>query len=131
MQTATVTRFDKGQALYQAGAVRRASNDGLYIVKSATNAHQEYTVRIGERARCECKDFQARGAVCKHQLAAMEFEKAERAALEQRAGRVWTVEYYTLSDGRASVDVIAETREQAIAQAKQTCDNFDQVVTVR
>jgi len=87
MQTATLTRQDKGLALYQAGAVRRASDDGLYIVKSATNAHQEYTVRIGIDARCQCKDAQMRGVVCKHQWAVIEFERAERAEFEQRAGR--------------------------------------------
>lgn len=128
---AQTTRQERGAELNQAGAVRRASTDGLYIVKSASNAHQEYCVRIGERAQCGCKDFEVRGAVCKHQIAVIEFERAERQALEQRAGRVWRVEYYTLSDGRNAVDVIAETSEQAIAQAKQTRWDFDQLATVR
>ena len=71
------TRRERRRKLHAAGAVRRASNDGLYIVKSATNVHQEYAVRIGARARCECGDFQAHGAACKHMFAVDEFEKAK------------------------------------------------------
>jgi hypothetical protein len=78
------TRRERRRKLHAAGAVRRASNDGLYIVKSATNVHQEYAVRIGARARCKCGDFQARGVVCKHMLAVTAFERAARWGVTAR-----------------------------------------------
>lgn len=113
-------RFEKAMTLI--ASVRPASHDGLYFVKSATNPNQEYAVRVGRGARCDCRDFRYRGVVCKHQLAVLEFERRQETK--------WMVEYYTFTNGRASIEVVAKTREEAIEKARRARPyEFDRAIS--
>lgn len=68
------TRFEKGKALFESGAVRRCriinidgTNWTLWKVKSNSRKDYEYEVmNRGDFYECNCRDFQMRKIICMH-----------------------------------------------------------------
>src|SRR5919199_560053 len=72
------TREDRGLALFQAGAVRKESDD-LYHVKSQKDPSTEYEV-IPSMNVCSCIDFEMNGLPCKHVIAVQIYRSSQIAA---------------------------------------------------
>jgi hypothetical protein len=78
-------RLQRGAYLVAFRVIERAETPGCWWVQSETDDTQQYFVVDvgGGRFTCRCPDAERRGHPCKHSLAVMLYQRAERLDAEQ------------------------------------------------
>jgi hypothetical protein len=66
----STTRVDRGRDLYASRWTEFRFEHGSWFVPSTTVEGRFYAVRLGPVERCECPDYEHRGAKCLHVTAA-------------------------------------------------------------
>ena len=76
----STARLERGQRLFEEryNEITHVAGDE-WIVPSGNLLTGTYTVRIGDRPSCECKDFEYRNVTCYHQIAAQIADSKSRA----------------------------------------------------